>query len=52
MPGVAIIKYELPDDLHRQAKAAAALKGISLKQYVIDALERAVAADRSAGNGK
>jgi predicted HicB family RNase H-like nuclease len=43
---MALINYELPDDLHRRAKAAAALRGVTLKDFVIEALEQAV---RSAG---
>lgn len=39
---VARIHYAVPDDLHRRAKAAAALQGISLKDFVIAALEDAV----------
>jgi predicted HicB family RNase H-like nuclease len=39
---MALINYELPDDLHRRAKAAAALQGVTLKEFVIDALEQAV----------
>jgi predicted HicB family RNase H-like nuclease len=39
---MALINYELPDDLHRRAKAAAALRGVTLKDFVIDALEHAV----------
>jgi predicted HicB family RNase H-like nuclease len=35
------IHYEVPDDLHRRAKAAAALLGVSLKTFVIDALGQA-----------
>jgi len=35
------IHYEVPDDLHRRAKAAAALNGVSLKNFVIEALEQA-----------
>jgi hypothetical protein len=38
---VVRIHYAIPDQLHRRAKAAAALKGISLKEYVVDALELA-----------
>lgn len=41
---VARIHYEIPEDLHRRAKAAAAMQGISLKQFVIDALESATQA--------
>jgi predicted HicB family RNase H-like nuclease len=44
---VALINYEIPDDLHRRAKAAAALQGVSLKAFLIDALSKATdAADR------
>lgn len=32
----------LPDDLVRRAKAHAALSGLSLKEFVVKALERAV----------
>jgi predicted HicB family RNase H-like nuclease len=39
---VARINYELPEDLHRRAKAAAALEGSSLKDFVISALAAAV----------
>jgi hypothetical protein len=46
---VAIIKYEVPDDLHRLAKAAAAIKGMTLKDYVIAALTKAVEADNPTG---
>ena len=38
------INYDLPDDLHRAAKVAAARRGVSLKAFVIEALEAAVAA--------
>jgi hypothetical protein len=38
---VARIHYEVPDDLHRRAKAAAALQGVTLKDFLIDALESA-----------
>jgi predicted HicB family RNase H-like nuclease len=41
------IHYEIDDDLHRQVKSAAALKGITLKEYVIQALERAVEDDKA-----
>jgi uncharacterized protein (DUF1778 family) len=45
---VARVHYEIPDDLHRRIKAAAALKGQTLKDYLIEALERAVDADADA----
>ena len=47
MRTVARIHYEIDDDLHRQVKSAAALQGITLKEYVIQALERAVDDDKS-----
>lgn len=31
--------YEIPDDLHRRAKAAAALEGITLREFLIRALD-------------
>jgi len=40
------IHYEIPEELHRRAKAEAALKGLTLRDFLIEALERAVA-----GNG-
>jgi hypothetical protein len=40
---LARIHYVIPDDLHRQVKAVAALRGRTLKQFVVEALEAAVA---------
>ncbi len=37
------MNYEIPDELHRRAKAAAALQGFSLKDFLIGAQEAAVA---------
>lgn len=37
------IHYEIPDELHRQAKAEAALQGVTLRDFLIKALELAVA---------
>lgn len=42
MDTVARIHYEIPDDLHRRAKAAAAIEGITLKDFLIAALAAAV----------
>lgn len=42
MRSVARIHYEIPDDLHMRVKAAAAMRGITLKAYVVAALERAL----------
>ena len=39
---VARIHIEVPDDLHRRAKAAAAMQGVTLKDFVIQALEDAI----------
>ena len=36
------INYEIAADLHRQAKATAALQGVTLHDFVIEALEQAV----------
>jgi predicted HicB family RNase H-like nuclease len=40
---MAVIHYEIPDELHRRAKAAAALQGKTLKDFLVEALNRAVA---------
>lgn len=42
MNGIAAINYDLPEELHRRAKAAAALRGQSLKDFLIEALEHEV----------
>lgn len=47
MQTIARIHYEIPDDLHREAKSAAALEGVTLKDFVIAALEEAVRKARS-----
>ena len=39
---VARIHYEIPDDLHRKVKSEAALKGLTLKDFIIRALEEAL----------
>ncbi len=36
------IHYQIPADLHRQLKAQAARRGVSLKAIVIEALHRQV----------
>lgn len=43
MIDVARIHIVIPDDLHRRAKSAAALQGVSLKAFLTDALEAATA---------
>ena len=40
-----VIHYEIPEDLHRRAKAAAAMEGCTLKDFVVEALEAAVEKD-------
>jgi predicted HicB family RNase H-like nuclease len=40
---VARIHYEIPDDLHRRAKSAAAMEGMTLKDFLLRALEHEVA---------
>ena len=45
MTAVARIHYEIPDDLHRRVKAAAAMRGMTLKDYLVEILSRAVEAD-------
>jgi predicted HicB family RNase H-like nuclease len=46
---VARIHYEIDDDLHRRAKSAAALQGITLKAFLEQALEAATKAPPRAG---
>ena len=40
MTRVPRLHIELPDNLHRRAKVAAAQRGVTLKAFVIEALER------------
>jgi hypothetical protein len=42
------ISVEVPDELHRRAKAAAAASGVSLREYLIAALELATKASERA----
>lgn len=46
MTSVARIHYEIPDDLHRRVKSAAALQGVTLKDFLIRVLEEAVPEDK------
>jgi hypothetical protein len=39
---VPLMQYDIPEELHQKAKAAAALSGRSLKQFLLDALQREV----------
>ncbi len=36
---MARINIELPDELHRKAKAQAALRGVNLKDYIVEAIQ-------------
>ena len=38
---MAHIQYEIPDDIHHQAKIAAAVAGVTLKDYIIAAITAA-----------
>jgi len=44
---VAIIHYTIPDDLHRRVKASAAMAGMTQKDFLVRALERAVQSQRA-----
>jgi uncharacterized protein (DUF1778 family) len=37
--GVPLIHYEVPDELHRRCKVAAARRGQTLKDFLLTALE-------------
>jgi predicted HicB family RNase H-like nuclease len=41
-PALVRIHYEIPAELHRRAKAEAALSGSTLKEFVIRALEESI----------
>jgi len=49
---MARVHYEIPDDLHRRVKAAAALRGETLKDFLIGALEAAAKADEKVRSGR
>ena len=40
-----IVNVDLQDDTHRQAKAAAALSGVSLSNFVINAISELISGD-------
>ena len=52
MSDVALIHYKIPDDLHRRAKSAAALEGVSLKAFLEAALEAATSKSTKARKAK
>ena len=41
---MGIINYQLPDELHRQAKMAAAARGVTLRAFIVQLLELGVRA--------
>lgn len=43
---VPLIHYEIPDELHRRIKAAAATRGQTLKEFIIRALDAAAPAPK------
>lgn len=56
MSDVPFVNFELPDDLHRRARAKAALRGKKFYAYLEDAIRRQVEADeaddRKTGRGQ
>jgi hypothetical protein len=44
MGDVTILHYDIPSDLHRRAKIAAATQGVTLKAFLMTALDAAVPA--------
>lgn len=50
MGDVTILHYDIPSELHRRAKIAAATDGVTLKAFVMTALEAAVA--QTLGDGR
>ena len=45
MAAVTVLHYDIPEDLHRRVKSTAAIRGQTLKDFLIAALERALADD-------
>ena len=41
-PRVARVHYEIDDELHRRCKSAAAMDGVTLKEFVVEALRERV----------
>ena len=42
MGDVTILHYDIPSELHRRAKIAAATQGVTLKAFLMTALDTAV----------
>lgn len=51
VPSGVRIHYEIPAGLHRRAKAEAALRGLTLKDFLIEVLDQA-AADQPIAPGR
>lgn len=47
--GIVTLYYDIPEDLHRRLKAEAAMRGITLKALVIEALEQVLDAPDGKG---
>lgn len=53
MAPVVTLNYAIPDDLHRRVKIAAAEQGVTVKAFLLEALEAAVSEhERSKGRPK
>jgi hypothetical protein len=48
---VATVNYSIPDELHRRAKAEAAYKGMTLREYVVRAIKETVEQDERERGG-
>jgi predicted HicB family RNase H-like nuclease len=48
---MARVNFELPDELHRRAKARAALEGSTLREFIIEAVRKAVEAPAAKPRG-
>jgi predicted HicB family RNase H-like nuclease len=44
---VANVNYRIDDDLHRRAKAEAAYRGVTLREYVVQAIQQSVERDEA-----
>lgn len=49
MTSVTVLHFDLDDELHRKAKAQAAIEGIPLKDWVARAIKRELEAERATG---
>jgi predicted HicB family RNase H-like nuclease len=44
---VANVNYKIDDELHRRAKAEAAYHGVTLREYVVQAIQQSVERDEA-----